>query len=56
MPEHLRQHLAQNQHMPGIIVMNSRMRVSEMIDDLILLWLAAEESEFADQIVYLPVR
>ncbi|MGH7496181.1 MAG: DUF5615 family PIN-like protein [bacterium] len=56
MPQHLRAHLAQGRHMPGIFMLNPSMTVGETIDELALIWAASEEYEYVDRIVYLPIN
>ena|SRR5438874_12308075 len=51
MPIHLAAHLAQEQHVPGILILNERMSIEELL-------LIAEEgipSAYQDHITYLPV-
>ncbi|MDI6768460.1 MAG: DUF5615 family PIN-like protein [Anaerolineales bacterium] len=55
MPPHLKNHLAQGRHVPGILVMNPKMSVGEMIEELLLIWGASEEKEYHDHISFLPV-
>ncbi len=55
MPAHLRDHLAQGRHVPGIFVMNPKMSVGETIEELLLIWGASEEEEYHDHISFLPV-
>jgi hypothetical protein len=53
---HLRDHLAAGRHCPGILTLSASMTLRETIKELALIWGAADAEEFADQIVYLPVR
>jgi len=56
-PVHLRAHLDQGRHVPGIIQLPRRMRnVGAILDDLLLIWGAGRPGEFQDQIVYLPLH
>ena len=55
MPVHLRDHLIAGHHVLGIFELNDDMSIGETIDELYLLWRAAEPEEYADQINYLPV-
>lgn len=55
MPAHLRDHLAEGGHVPGIFVLNPHMSMGETADELGLIWELAEPEEFLDQIVYLPL-
>ncbi len=55
-PVHLRTHLDQGRHIPGIIQLPRRMQsVGTILDDLLLIWGASRPGEFQDQIVYLPL-
>lgn len=55
MPSHLRDHLAQGRHVPGILVLNDNMSIGETIEELLLIWAASDENEYRDLIVYLPI-
>lgn len=55
MPNHLRDHLEEGRHIPGIIELNPNMSVGETIDELLLIWGASMEDEYRDIIAYLPV-
>ena len=55
MPRHLRDHLAQGGHIPGIIEMNPGMTNQEIIEELLLIWAISTAEEYRDQIVYMPV-
>lgn len=56
MPGHLADHLALGRHVPGIIQLPRRMNMRVILDDLWLIWAAAQPDEFLDQIVHLPLR
>ena len=56
MPGHLADHLARGLHIPGIIQLPRHMNVGAILDDLWLIWAAAQPGEFQDQIVHLPLR
>jgi hypothetical protein len=56
MPVHLRDHLAANHHVPGILVLPSPLNLGTIIEDLIQIWGASRPGEFQDQISYLPLR
>jgi hypothetical protein len=56
MPDHLRDHLASGHHFPGMITLNRKMSLRETIEELALIWGAANPDEYADQITYLPLR
>jgi len=55
MPGHLTDHLHSGRHAPGIITLNEAMSIGQTIDDLVLIALASDDSEYQDQIVYLPI-
>jgi hypothetical protein len=55
MPVHLKDHLDQGRHIPGILILNPNMTVGETIDELVFVWEVSEINEFADRIEFLPV-
>jgi len=55
LPLHLSRHLDSGGHVPGIFLLRPRASLKEIIEDLLLIWEAAEMEEFKDQIVYLPL-
>ena len=55
MPQHLADHLENGRHIPGILTITPQMNMGMVIEDLLLIWSAAFEDEFQDQIVYLPI-
>lgn len=55
MPVHLRDHLAEGRHVPGIFEMNPDMTIGHTIDELWLIWGASDEDEYVDLIAYLPI-
>ena len=56
MTPHLKNHLAQGRHIPGILVINDKMTVSATIEELVLIWTASSEDEYVDKVVYSPLR
>jgi hypothetical protein len=56
MPIHLRDHLAQGRHVPGILELNLDMSIGEVIEQLLLIAGASLPDEFQDRIEYLPLR
>jgi hypothetical protein len=56
MPPHLTDRLAQGRHIPGILVLNDKMSVNETVEELLLIWAASAENEYADKMLYLPLR
>jgi len=55
MPQHLENHLAQGRHILGIIELNPNMRISDMIEELLLIWEFSEADEYQDRLIYLPL-
>ena len=55
-PVHLKDHLAQGLHIPGINQLPRRMDIRMVLEDLLLIYLLGEPDEFQDQIIYLPLR
>jgi hypothetical protein len=56
MPVHLREHLAAGRHVPGIVQLDQQMSSGDIIEDLLLIQGAGLPGEFADRIIYLPLR
>ena len=56
MPIHLRDHLADGRHVPGILtVRQPRTDWGTVVDHLVLIWHAVRP-DFRDRIDYLPLR
>ena len=55
MPVHLREHLAEDKHMPGIFILNSKFSMGETMEELILIWETSTPDEYRDQLRYLPI-
>ena len=55
MPRHLRDHLEQGHHIPGILQLNPNQAIGETIEELILMWHASSVDEYQDLLVYLPL-
>lgn len=55
MPIHLREHFAEDRHIPGIITLNEGMSIGDTIEELILIAELSEGYEYQDRIVYLPI-
>ena len=55
MPVHLKAHLTQGRHVPGIFVFSPDMSIGGIVADLVLIVDAAQPGEFENQIVYLPL-
>ena len=56
MPLHLKDHLAEGRHIPGILTLDPDMSIGETIDELLVVAEFAFDDEFQDRIDYLPVR
>ena len=54
MPGHLRDHLAEGQHVPGIFELNPNMSVGETIEELLLIWAASYPDEYRDRLSIYP--
>jgi len=55
MPAHLRTHLTQGRHVPGIITLNAEISVGQTIEELILIAEEGTVSDYQDRIEDLPV-
>lgn len=55
MPRHMGDHLNKGRHIPGIIELNSDMRVGDAIEELILIWEVYGMDECRDVILYMPL-
>jgi hypothetical protein len=55
MPGYLRDHLAADRHVPGILVAPFPLDIGALIGELILIWGVSQPNEYRDQIVYLPL-
>jgi hypothetical protein len=55
MPLHLKDHLAQGHHIPGIITLNEDMSIGDNIEELVLIAGASFDNEYWDRIEYLPI-
>lgn len=55
MPVHLNDHLAQNRHIPGIVILNTKLSIGENLDELLLIADASFEDEYRDRIAFLPL-
>jgi len=55
MPIHLADHIAQGHHIPGILILNDKLSISQTIDELILIAEGSFDEEYQDQIIYLPL-
>lgn len=55
MPQHLRDHLHEGRHVPGVFELNPDMGIGETIEELLLIWGAADMDEYRDLLIYLPL-
>lgn len=55
MPRHLRDHIAEGSHVPGVLVFNPNDPIGGTLDDLLLIVAASDISEYHDRVVYLPL-
>jgi hypothetical protein len=55
MPVHLTEHLEQNCHVPGIVILNSKLSIGQNIELLLLIYEASFDKEYKDRIYNLPV-
>ncbi len=55
MPPHLAAHLDEGYHIPGILILNERMSIGDMIEELLLIAVEGNPSAYQDHITHLPV-
>jgi hypothetical protein len=55
MPVHLRNHLAEGRHVPGVLLIRRHYTWGQVMDDLQLVWDASSSDEYRDRIEYLPL-
>lgn len=55
MPDHLRRHLADGAHVPGILIARPTMSMGELVEELILIVECGEAADLRDQLIYLPL-
>ena len=55
MPRHFAAFLADGNHSPGVFVVPQGVPTGIVIENILLLWLASESSEWRDQIAWLPL-
>ncbi|HRI55935.1 MAG TPA: DUF5615 family PIN-like protein [Anaerolineae bacterium] len=54
MPRHLRDHLTEGRHVPGILIIRAPLNFGEVVEGLILVHGASLPDEYRDRIEYLP--
>ncbi len=55
MPSHFNAFVAAGHHSPGVLIVPQHVPTREVIDSLLLLWLASEAGEWGDRIAWLPL-
>lgn len=55
MPIHLQDHLAEGQHIPGTFILNAKMSVEQIVEELVFIWELAEPELYIDQIRFMPI-
>jgi Domain of unknown function (DUF5615) len=54
MPVHLKDHLNEGRHIPGIFILSQSLTIKQHLDELLLIAEGAFAEEYQDQIVNLP--
>lgn len=54
MPEHFGKFI-QHHHCPGVLLVLQSLSVNDAIEELLLVWSASTQEEWANRIVYLPL-
>ena len=54
-PVHLADHVAEGRHVPGILTVDITRDMARNLDDLLLVALAADPTDYRDRIAYLPL-
>ena len=55
MPQHLSDHLAEGNHVPGIFTIKRRVPMRLIIEELLLIVGASDADEYSDRIIYIPL-
>jgi len=55
MPVHLKDHLQQDRHIPGIFILDPQLTIGENIEELLLIAEISFADEYQDQIIFLPI-
>ena len=53
--QHLRKHLEDGGHVPGILLLGRRSSVGQIVEDLVLIWEVVRPEEYRDRAEYLPL-
>lgn len=56
MPLHLQSHLANGNHVPGILSISDKVGIGNLVEELLLIASIAAAEDLRDRIVYLPLR
>lgn len=54
-PVHLTDHIEQERHIPGIILLNPSLSIGQNLEELIFIALGSFEREYQDRIIHLPL-
>ena len=55
MPAHFRAFRDAGRNSPGVFLMSQRLDVGTAIEELLLIWLASEASEWENRLIWLPL-
>ncbi|MEO5924036.1 MAG: DUF5615 family PIN-like protein [Bryobacteraceae bacterium] len=55
MPLHFREFLSAGNRSPGVLIAPQGTQVAAVIESILLLWIASNEEEWQDRIVWLPL-
>lgn len=55
MPQHIADHFAAGGHTSGVLLATKRCTLSNLTEDLILIWSTTSAAEWRDVLVYLPL-
>lgn len=56
MPVHLRDHLEEGHHAPGILTIDLEARIGLILEDILIVLGASGKEEYRDLITYIPLR
>jgi len=54
-PNHLKEHLENGKHVPGIILLRRKISIGQLIEDLLLIQGTSSLKDYQDHIEYLPL-
>ena len=55
LPQNLREHVKAGRHVPGVFLLRRQYPLSQVIEDLVLIWESGDPEEYQDQLIYLPL-